>query len=87
VILENAPVLAIERAGSGIAAVVTAAGRIATRKVVNCAGLWAPTISEMLGVRLPIYANEHFYILTKPFDGIRPHNPLTIPAPSPHSPF
>lgn len=75
VILERVPVLAIERNGAGIAAVITPAGRVATRTVVNCAGLWAPKISEMLGVRLPIYANEHFYILTKPFAGIRSDMP------------
>jgi glycine/D-amino acid oxidase-like deaminating enzyme/glycine cleavage system aminomethyltransferase T len=75
VIVEKAPVTGIETDRDGICAVVTPAGRIATRCAVNCAGLWAPKIAALVGLRLPIHANEHFYILTKPFEGIRPDMP------------
>jgi len=71
IVVEQAPVVNIELEKNSIAAVATPAGRIATPRIVNCAGLWAPKVAEMVGVRLPIHANEHFYFLTKPFEGIR----------------
>ncbi|MGF7163437.1 4-methylaminobutanoate oxidase (formaldehyde-forming) [Rhodoligotrophos appendicifer] len=70
VVVENAPVTSIHRSGGAVCAVETARGTVQTTRVINCAGLWAPQIAEMVGVRLPIYANEHFYILTKPFPGV-----------------
>ncbi|MEB8389431.1 FAD-dependent oxidoreductase [Rhodobacteraceae bacterium KMM 6894] len=69
-IIEGAPVIAIDRDAMGVTAVVTESGRIATRTVINAAGLWSPTISALCGLGLPIHATEHFYILTKPFAGI-----------------
>lgn len=69
-VLEGTPVRGIGLDGGAVCAVETDRGTIETTRVVNCAGLWAPTIARMVGADLPIYANEHFYILTKPFDGV-----------------
>jgi glycine/D-amino acid oxidase-like deaminating enzyme len=58
-----------------VAGVVTAAGEeIATRVVVNAAGLWCRRVAEMAGVTLPIVVGRHpvFIIERAPAFG-RPH--------------
>ena len=69
-VVEHAPVRAIHLDDGAVSSVETEKGTIKTRRVINCAGLWAGEIARLVGVSLPIYANEHFYILTKPFPGI-----------------
>ncbi|MBL8751708.1 MAG: FAD-binding oxidoreductase, partial [Planctomycetes bacterium] len=43
-------VTGIERSGDRIVAVATAAGRIATRKVVVACGVWSPEVARMCGI-------------------------------------
>ena len=74
-ILEGTSVMGIEVEADRVQAVTTTRGRIATARVVNAAGLWAPQVAALVGLRLPIHANEHFYILTKGFEGIRSDMP------------
>jgi len=69
-IVEDTRVTGIELKGGAVAAVVTERGRVAAEAVVNCAGLWAPEIGRMCGVSVPLYATEHFYLLTRPIDGV-----------------
>ncbi len=69
-VLERTPLRAIGRTNGRISAVETDHGSIATSRVIDCAGLWAPQVARMVDVALPIHANEHFYVLTKAFDGI-----------------
>lgn len=52
--LEDSQVTGIEVAGGKVQAVVTAAGRIDTGLVVNCAGAWGDRVAAMVGVSLPI---------------------------------
>jgi 4-methylaminobutanoate oxidase (formaldehyde-forming) len=59
-----------------IAGVATTAGQIKCEIVVNCAGLWARRIAQTCGANVPLYASEHFYMLTKPIPGV--HADLTI---------
>ena len=54
-----------------VSAVVTSHGTIQTEVVVNAAGIWAPEIGRMVGVRIPIVAMAHQYLTTKPIDGVR----------------
>ena len=56
--------------------VITARGMVTCDVVVNCAGIWARQIGAMAGVNVPLHATEHFYMLTKPIDGI--HRGLPI---------
>ena len=35
-----------------------------------CAGLWSRTLAEKAGVTLPLYAAEHFYVVTEPVAGL-----------------
>ncbi|MGH6953467.1 MAG: FAD-dependent oxidoreductase, partial [Alphaproteobacteria bacterium] len=73
---EGTPVTGITTKGAAVAGVSTAKGDIACEVVVNCAGLWAKRIGEMAGVTVPLHANEHFYVLTKPISGITPDMPV-----------
>ncbi|MEW6265708.1 MAG: FAD-dependent oxidoreductase [Thermodesulfobacteriota bacterium] len=57
------PVKAITRSPSGEWIVHTEKGTITCEYVVNCAGLWAPIIGAMVGLRLPIIPMEHQHIL------------------------
>lgn len=66
-ILEDTAVTAIEVKDGQVAAVVTAAGRIACDKVVNCAGQWAREVGRLAGVNVPLCSVEHQYLISEPF--------------------
>jgi 4-methylaminobutanoate oxidase (formaldehyde-forming) len=44
--------------------------------VVNCAGQWARAFGAIAGVDVPLYAAEHFYIVTEPIPGVSPDMPV-----------
>ena len=71
----DTPVTASEKRHGRAAAVVTPAGRIDCETVVICAGLWSRELALLAGVNAPLYACEHFYILTRPIAGINGHLP------------
>ncbi len=52
------------------------AGELRCESLVNCAGQWARAFGEMAGVAVPLYAAEHFYIVTKPIAGV--HSDLPV---------
>lgn len=55
----HAPVLEIKRDAAGaVSHVVTDAGTIATGKVVNAAGVWAPDLGAMVGLDIPIQPRQ-----------------------------
>ena len=74
-IFEDTPVVGLNRAGRRLTAVKTRAGLVRCDTVVLTGGLWSAAIGSLAGVRLPLYACEHFYLLTKPVEGIIPHRP------------
>jgi glycine cleavage system T protein len=49
-----------------ITAVVTPQGRIRTRRVLVCAGIWGPRIGRLAGVPIPLTPVEHQYARTAP---------------------
>ncbi|HZQ60513.1 MAG TPA: FAD-dependent oxidoreductase [Casimicrobiaceae bacterium] len=53
-----------------------AQGTIACDTVVNCGGHWARGLGRMSGVNVPLYAAEHFYLVTKPIPGVTPSLPV-----------
>jgi dimethylglycine dehydrogenase len=57
-------VVALAPTAKGSWQVVTDAGTIEAEHVVNAAGLWAREVGHMAGVRLPLVAMEHHYLLT-----------------------
>ena len=51
-------------------------GQIRCATLVNCGGQWARAFGRRAGVNVPLYAAEHFYIVTKPIAGITPELPV-----------
>jgi 4-methylaminobutanoate oxidase (formaldehyde-forming) len=52
------------------------AGTIACETLVNCAGQWARAFGRLAGVTVPLYAAEHFYLVTKPIAGVSNDMPV-----------
>ena len=74
-LVEDTPVTGFEVEQGRVRAVLTERGRVACDAVVLCAGLWSRQIGALAGVNVPLYACEHFYLLTKPIEGITGHLP------------
>jgi 4-methylaminobutanoate oxidase (formaldehyde-forming) len=53
-----------------------AAGEIACETLVNCGGQWARELARRSGVNVPLYAAEHFYIVTDRIEGVTPDLPV-----------
>ncbi len=51
-------------------------GEIKCDTLVNCGGQWARAFGRQAGVNVPLYAAEHFYIVTKPIPGVTPDLPV-----------
>jgi len=65
-IIEKCPVAKILIKNQRITGVQTAKGVINCEFIVLTAGMWSRQIAEEVGVSVPLYPNEHFYILTEP---------------------
>ncbi|MEM9006285.1 MAG: FAD-dependent oxidoreductase [Cyanobacteria bacterium P01_F01_bin.86] len=59
-------VMDIEVVDGQVQAVVTNKGRIATPKVLVCAGIWGPRIGRMVGEIIPLTPVQHQYVKTGP---------------------
>jgi heterotetrameric sarcosine oxidase gamma subunit len=75
-LLENCPVLGIERHGGRVTGIECALGRISTRIVVNCAGMWARQVGQLAGVDVPLQAAEHYYLVSEPVAGVHAKLPI-----------
>jgi 4-methylaminobutanoate oxidase (formaldehyde-forming) len=64
-IIEKCPVDKILIKNKRIAGIQTAKGVIDCEFIVLTAGMWSRQIAEETGVSVPLYPNEHFYILTE----------------------
>ena len=73
-VFEQTAVSGFEKRGGRVSAVVTDRGRIACEAVALTAGLWSREVAALAGVTAPLYACEHFYLLTEPI-GIEGHLP------------
>ena len=74
-IFEDTGVTGILTENGKIRGVVTSAGEIACDAVAICAGLWSRDLAAMAGEDAPLLACEHFYLLTKPIEGITGNMP------------
>uniref|UniRef100_A0A668AAC4 Sarcosine dehydrogenase n=1 Tax=Myripristis murdjan TaxID=586833 RepID=A0A668AAC4_9TELE len=75
-VIENCPVTGIkvhtdDLGVKRIKAVETAHGTIETPCVVNCAGVWATKLGDMAGVKVPLIAMHHAYVVTERIEGIQ----------------
>jgi glycine cleavage system aminomethyltransferase T/glycine/D-amino acid oxidase-like deaminating enzyme len=50
--------------------------RIAADMVVLCGGQWSRALGRRLGVTVPLFSCEHFYIVTDLIDGVHPELPV-----------
>ena len=65
-IFEKSPVTKILVKNNRIIGVETKEGKIDCEYVVLATGMWSRQIGEDIGVSVPLYPNEHFYIITEP---------------------
>ncbi|XP_072604324.1 sarcosine dehydrogenase, mitochondrial isoform X4 [Vulpes vulpes] len=83
-VIENCPVTGIHVRTDDfgvrrVAAVETEHGSIQTPCVVNCAGVWASAVGRMAGVKVPLVAMHHAYVVTERIEGIQ-----SMFCPAPH---
>ncbi|MGI9418028.1 MAG: GcvT family protein [Geminicoccaceae bacterium] len=74
-IFEETAIKGIVTKNGRIAGLETGRGPITCDAVALCAGLWSRRLGAMAGVEVPVWPCEHFYLLTKPVDGITGNMP------------
>ena len=72
---EDTGVTGILTGGGRITGVETDRGAVRCDAIALCAGLWSRKVGAMAGVPVPVWPCEHFYLLTRPIDGIEGHLP------------
>ena len=75
-IYEKTPVTKILVKNNRINGVETANGKIDCEYVVLATGMWSRQIGEDIGVSIPLYPNEHFYIITEPIKDLPKNLPV-----------
>ena len=72
---EETAVTGIVTAGGRITGVETTRGLVRCDAAAVCTGLWSRRVAAMAGVEVPVWPCEHFYLLTRPVDGIEGNLP------------
>ena len=75
-IFEKTPVRKILVKNKKIIGVQTEFGKIDCEYVVVATGMWSRQIGEDIGVSIPLYPNEHFYIITEPLEKLPKNLPV-----------
>jgi len=75
-IFEKTPVNKILVKKNRIIGVETSKGKIDCEYVVLATGMWSRQIGEDVGVSVPLYPNEHFYIITEPMNNLPKNLPV-----------
>ena len=75
-IFQKTPVEKILVKDKKIVGVQTKTGKIDCEYVVIATGMWSRQIGEDIGVSIPLYPNEHFYIITEPLDKLPKNLPV-----------
>jgi 4-methylaminobutanoate oxidase (formaldehyde-forming) len=69
-IVQGVRVTGLERRGRRVTTVVTSGGNIEAECVINATGMWGREIAAMVGMRVPVCAVEHQYLVTERTDRI-----------------
>ena len=69
-LFEDTGVIGIVTEGGRIRGVETTQGTIMCDAIALCTGLWSRDVGALAGAEVPLLACEHFYLLTKPVEGI-----------------
>ena len=64
----NTTVTGFETSGRQVTGVVTDQGTIQTEHVLLATNIWGPVLSDQLGVKLPLMAVEHQYLISEPLE-------------------
>ncbi len=75
-IFEKTPVEKILVRNKNIIGVQTKFGKIDCEYVVLATGMWSRQIGEDIGVSVPLYPNEHFYVITEPMNNLPKNLPV-----------
>lgn len=75
-VLEETPVVQIERENGRVAGVMTSAGPIAAPIVVDTAGAWTRQVAEEAGIRIPVVPMRHQLFVTEPNPLVRDGQPI-----------
>ena len=70
VIFENSPVSKILIKNKKIEGVIVNDKKIECEYIVLATGMWSRQIGEKIGVSIPLYPAEHFYVITEPIDNL-----------------
>lgn len=70
-VFEDTRVTGLQKKGGRISGVEIGEHLIAADEVVIASGLWSREVAAMAGAHMPLYACEHFYILTKPLEEVQ----------------
>jgi glycine cleavage system T protein len=73
---EGTPVTDFVMNGTRVTGVVTSQGTILAEQVVLATGMWSRQLGARIGVRVPLQAAEHYYLLTEPIAGMHPDLPV-----------
>ncbi len=74
-IFEDTKVTGLQKKAGRIAAVEVGDHLIEAEEVVIACGLWSREVAAMAGAHMPLYACEHFYMLTKPLPEVQALGP------------
>ena len=74
-LFENTGVTGVVTDNGRVRGVETTQGTIKCDAIALCAGLWSREVGAMAMAEVPVLACEHFYLLTKPIDGISGNTP------------
>ncbi len=77
-LIRDAQVTAIDCDSTGVTAVTSTQGTIATRTVVCASGAWSAQVAALAGIDLPVEPLRRMLVPTEPFDKISHGAPMTI---------
>ena len=74
-IFEQTGVTGVVTENNRVRGIETDKGTISCDSIALCAGLWSREIGALADCEVPVQACEHFYMLTKPIDGLSGNTP------------
>ncbi|MBC6416302.1 MAG: FAD-dependent oxidoreductase [Rhodospirillales bacterium] len=75
-VIEGVKVIGVTQRNGRVTGVETEQGTIEADMVANCAGMWGREVGRMAGVKVPLQACEHFYMVTEGIEGLSPDLPV-----------
>ena len=75
-IFEKSPVEKILKKNGKVSGVIVNGNTIECEYIVLATGMWSRQIGEKIGVSIPLYPAEHFYVITEPIENLSPTLPV-----------